>query len=178
MTENSAEGSPENASEGAPAGSVGNLYEKMKALEDLLEKLKSVGAPEGDSYRKIHERANRAARTYATPSLAIEICDNMFADAVQTALDQGLNEEMAKMRGKLAYCAVMPKLTGATNVRDFIACVTYAMSLEILGGSEGTRLLYAAQVAHTALTKRPKKRNKSSHTSTKPPETNPTQSTN
>ena len=68
--------------------------------------------------------------------------------------------------GRIAYCAAMPKLSGATNIRDFIACVTYAMALDILPGNEGTRLLYAAQVAHMALTKRPKKRNKSSHTST------------
>jgi hypothetical protein len=41
-----------------------------------------------------------------------------------------------------------------------------AMALEIIPSAEGTRLLYAAQVAHMALTKRPKKRGQSSHTNT------------
>ena len=64
---------------------------------------------------------NRIVGTYPTPNLAIEICDNMFAEAVQKALDDGNDEVKARVKGRLAYCAVMPKLTGATNIRDFIA---------------------------------------------------------
>ena len=86
--------------------------------------------------------------------------------ATEQTLRKGKSAQLARHMGRIAYCAAMPKLYGATNIRDFIACVTYAMALDIVPGNEGTRLLYAAQVAHMAITKRPHKRGNSSHAST------------
>jgi hypothetical protein len=45
----------------------------------------------------------------------------------------------------------MPPLSGHENIRDFIACVAQGILIEAISGSDGARLLYAAQVAHTAL---------------------------
>jgi hypothetical protein len=41
----------------------------------------------------------------------------------------------------------MPPLSGADNIRDFVACVAHGLLLGVLSDSECTRLLYAAQVA-------------------------------
>lgn len=140
--------------------------ESRMAIYDLLKKVEEAGAVKHEPPGKVHKRLAQYAGIYPVPNLAVEACDRVFAHMTQEAIDQGKPHEAAMRIGKVGYCAAMPKLSGATNIRDFIACVTYAMALEIIPGSEGTRLLYAAQVAHMALTKRPKKRNKSSHTRT------------
>ena len=136
------------------------------SVEDLLKQFEEAGIPKAESPARAHKRLSRYAGIYPVPNLAVDVCDRMFANATEKALKEGKSEKLARQMGRIAYCGAMPKLSGATNIRDFIACVTYAMALDILPGKEGTQLLYAAQVAHTALTKRPKKRNKSSHTST------------
>ena len=63
---------------------------------------------------------------------------------------KGASDDDARARGRLAYRLAMPPLTGSRNVRDFIACTTHGMLFGVLDGDETTRLLYAAQVAHSA----------------------------
>ncbi|HVZ84231.1 MAG TPA: hypothetical protein VG893_11200 [Terracidiphilus sp.] len=53
----------------------------------------------------------------------------------------------AKTAAVAAYLAALPPLNGAENIREFIACVSHGMALEIINGRDGTRLLYAAQIA-------------------------------
>ena len=139
------------------------------SVEDLLKQCEEAGIPKAESSARAHKRLSRYTGIYPVPNFAVDVCDRMFAHATEQAIKDGKSEQLARQMGRIAYCGAMPKLSGATNIRDFIACVTYAMALDILPGKEGTQLLYAAQVAHTALTKRPKKRNKSSHTSTAAP---------
>jgi hypothetical protein len=43
----------------------------------------------------------------------------------------------------------MPVLAGYENVRNFIACVAHGMLIGVFDESDGTKLLYAAQVALT-----------------------------
>jgi len=141
----------------------------LAALQPLLDALRqvdydSLSKPEPAS--RVIAKVARHAGVYPAPNLPVSICEASFADAMGPALQEGKSEAVVRMIGKLAYCNAMPKLSGAGNIRDFIACVTHGMLLGIIPGSEATRLLYAAQVAHTALTKRPHKRGKSSHTST------------
>jgi hypothetical protein len=50
-----------------------------------------------------------------------------------------------------AYCKAMPPLAGYHNIRDFIACVAQGIMLGAISESQSTRLLYAVQVAQTAL---------------------------
>jgi hypothetical protein len=63
----------------------------------------------------------------------------------------------------MAYCTAMPRLADSESIREFIACVVHGMGIGAIPSAEGTRLLYGAQVAHSALPspKRRKKRNKS-----------------
>jgi hypothetical protein len=153
-----------------------NLNKAMEPLREILREMDEAGMPKAESPAKVISRLSRKAGIYPVRNVAVEICDQMFAEAAKQALSESKSERAVRLSGKLAFCAAMPKLSGASNIRDFIACVTYAMSLEIIPGNEATRLLYAAQVAHTALTKRPKKRNKSSHTNTATATTTPEKS--
>ena len=52
---------------------------------------------------------------------------------------------------QLAYALSIPPLTGADSIGDFIACVTHGMLPGAIPGSDATRLLYAAQIAHSAV---------------------------
>ena len=148
------------------------LDQAVEPLRIVLRQLEEAGAPIPESPAKVISRLSRYTGAYPVRNLPVEVCDKMFAEAVEKALKEEKSPTLAKQAGKLAYCAALPKLSGAGYIRDFIACVTHGMALEIIPSAEGTRLLYAAQVAHMALTKRPKKRGQSSHTSTSA--TNPT----
>jgi hypothetical protein len=143
-----------------------DLDQAIQSGVTILRELLEAGIPTPESPTKVASRLFRHAGVYPLPNFVVDQCDQKFAEAVEQALKEGKSDKVAKHLGRIAYCAALPRLSGATNIRDFIACVTYAMAVDILPGNEGTRLLYAAQVAHVALTKRPKKRNKSSHTST------------
>ncbi len=63
---------------------------------------------------------------------------------------KGASDLSARAKACQAYRLAMPPLTGCRNIRNFIACTTHGMLLGALDGNEATRLLYAAQVAHTA----------------------------
>jgi hypothetical protein len=138
----------------------------LQPILDVLQQIDDSGLPAPQSPGRALERVARFGGVYPVPNLAVSICEKCFVDATARAMQEGKPEHIVRLAGKLAYCTAMPKLSGAGNIRDFIACVSYAMLLGIIPGSEGTRHLYGAQVAHSALTKRPKKRGKSSHTNT------------
>lgn len=59
-----------------------------------------------------------------------------------------------------AYRQSMPPLSGADNIRDFIACVTYGMIIGTINPYEASRFLYAAQVAGNLARRRPQKKPK------------------
>jgi hypothetical protein len=68
-----------------------------------------------------------------------------FAEGGDESEDECQNR--AAVAAQRAYCQAMPSLSGAENIRNFIACVANGMLLEVFTGAESTRLLYAAQVA-------------------------------
>jgi hypothetical protein len=96
-------------------------------------------------------KASPDTDTKSRPSL-----EHAIGDAVRTA--------------RTAYCAYLPKLSSRDEVSEFIACIAFGMANGIILGAEGTRLLYAAQVAHSTLPS-PKRRKKSRKTSQKQPPT-------
>lgn len=55
-----------------------------------------------------------------------------------------------------AYREAMPPLTGAENIRNFIACVGHGLLLHVITEKESAKLLYAAQTASIAEAKRHK----------------------
>ena len=62
----------------------------------------------------------------------------------------------APERAGEAYRAAMPPLSSRENCLDFIACVAHGMLLGAIHEKNGTKLLYAAQVALTAAGAPPK----------------------
>jgi len=59
------------------------------------------------------------------------------------------NRNKASHNAAEAYRRAMPTLSGPQSIGDFIACVAHGMLVEAISGSDGTKLLYAAQVAST-----------------------------
>jgi hypothetical protein len=60
--------------------------------------------------------------------------------------------------GKNAYRLAMPRAETVTDVQGFIACVMHGMNLGVFDRYEPNQLLYAAQVALTALKHKPVKK--------------------
>ena len=85
---------------------------------------------------------------YENPAVAR--CARAWMLAYSEVRLKGDPETSARSRAGIAYRMSMPPLTGSRNVRDFIACTTHGMLFGVLDGDETTRLLYAAQVAHSA----------------------------
>jgi hypothetical protein len=134
------------------------LIEARETINGLLKQFKEAAGIKPKSIGQSHQQLARYAGVYPTPLLAVEICDRKFTQATEDAIAQGQSNELVMRLGKIAFCAALPKLTGATNIRDFIACVTYAMSLDIIPSREGTKLLYAAQVAYGAIKRKRSKK--------------------
>jgi hypothetical protein len=137
-----------------------NLDEVVQSGYDIAHQMEKAGIPTAESTVKAAARLFRRSGIYPMTNLAVCVCDAAFAQEGEKALKDGKSPEMAKHFGKVAYCAALPKLTGARDIRDFVACVTHGIAMEILPGNDGTRLLYAAQVAVQAQKKRPLKRGK------------------
>jgi hypothetical protein len=87
----------------------------------------------------------------ASANHAVARCTQAYADAMQSAIDRRRHQYDAGKEAGNAYRQAMPPLSGHENIRDFIACVAQGMLIEVISGSDGARLLYAAQVAHSAL---------------------------
>ena len=72
----------------------------------------------------------------------------------------------------------MPPLEGAQNIRYFIDCIAHAMLIEAIPTSDGTRLLYAAQVGWSTMDTRshhvtPRKRDRAPASHSNPDQTAP-----
>ncbi len=55
-----------------------------------------------------------------------------------------------------SYCDAMPPLLDYESIRDFIACAAHGMLIGAIQHTDGTRLLYAAQVALATLHRQPR----------------------
>ena len=90
---------------------------------------------------------------FPSPDLANPVllrCCKAWIRAHESALARGVNPVSAILRGNEAYRNSMPPLSGADNIRDYIACVAHGMVVRTILPEIGTRLLYAAQVALSA----------------------------
>ena len=86
----------------------------------------------------------------AAANPAIARCIQAYTDALQAYLRKNDNSFIAERIAKAAFRSAMPPLTGSRNIRDYVACVAHAIAINAVDGSDGARLLYAAQVASTA----------------------------
>jgi hypothetical protein len=100
---------------------------------------------------------NSSSRT--TPTRPGEPARTPAVQRCCEARDQSLVESKAKKTDSYgtkqssaeAYCAAMPDLSGYENIRDFIACTSYGMVNGLIDIIEGSKFLYAAQVASGVL---------------------------
>jgi len=78
---------------------------------------------------------------------AVQLCIEAGRKAYEAARAENQSESKAGSAASDAYIAAIPHLSGADNIRDFIACVAYGMLKQIIFMPTATKLLYAAQVA-------------------------------
>jgi len=116
-----------------------------------LRELTSQRGSKPDAPTRLAEKVARNQGAYPLPNFAVDICMQVYELARQEVLDMGKGQDLAMKTGALAYCSVMPKLSGADSIRDFIACVAHGMAITLIDGAHGARLLYAAQVAQSSL---------------------------
>jgi len=87
---------------------------------------------------------------------AVARCLDAFERTRAQSKDSGKGMVFSTMDASRAFRKAMPPLSGADNIRDFIACTAYGMLLGAIDAPDGSRLLYAAQVARGALQPAPK----------------------
>lgn len=94
----------------------------------------------------------------AARNAAVALCYESYSRALEEAEEQGRGRAAAMLLARDVYRKAMPPLCGRENIRDFIACVAHGMLLKIIDSTEGTRLLYAAQVAQSSAERDPANR--------------------
>lgn len=82
---------------------------------------------------------------------AIARCIVAKRHALGEAVADGQSDDRAKRAGDMAYLRAMPALSDLDSIREFIACVTYALATEVIGPKESLPLLEAAKVSLVAL---------------------------
>ncbi|MGD0683095.1 MAG: hypothetical protein ABR990_13715 [Terracidiphilus sp.] len=99
---------------------------------------------------------NAAEEPIAAPdNPVVNRCMNAWNRAYKTEFEKCEDQNDAVNAAEIAYRDAMPTLSGFENIRDFIACVAHAMLIGAISGNQGTRLLYAAQVALTTVRRQP-----------------------
>ncbi len=92
--------------------------------------------------------------TYYTPALenlAVLRCWVASKVAQGTAAERDISVTQIMKVIRNGYCAALPPLVGYENVCDNIACVSFGMSLGFIEPETGSKLLYAAQIALSAI---------------------------
>jgi len=77
-------------------------------------------------------------------------------------------EEAEKAASK-AYCSALPVLFDHDGIRNFISCVSHGVLIKAIDEEVSGRLLYAAQVAITALPRQPRSAKPNQKARTPPP---------
>jgi hypothetical protein len=103
---------------------------------------------------------------------AVAQCTEAWRRAFRSVLKKKNSEELAHLEAGAAYRMAMPPLVGYENISNFIACVGFGMLMVVFVDGEGTRLLYAAQVALNAGSTRKKKTKKQPQTGPNPSDSN------
>ncbi|MGB6691688.1 MAG: hypothetical protein WBE76_27940 [Terracidiphilus sp.] len=89
---------------------------------------------------------------------AILRCCEAYAIAEQKEKKKNRSNHEASSAGAKAFRGALPPLSGYENIRDFIACVAHGMLIGAIWHDDVSQLLYAAQVATSALRCQPKAR--------------------
>lgn len=155
------------------------LRENVEFAREAIENFENLGRQKPEPLNRLVRRMAEVAGIYPVPNLAVDVCVASFTEMMQDLRkDKKQTLESLALAGRVAYCNLLPRLNDSDSIRDFIACVVHGMAINVIPSSEGTRLLYGAQVAQTALPspKRHKKRNKSTQNTAGNHPATPTQS--
>jgi hypothetical protein len=131
-----------------------DTLDNFTELYNMMTNLIGSGQVEPMSPNRLAEAVSEAIGIYPVPNLAVDRCSKMFTQAAEEAKAEGKSADIVLKTAAMSYVLGIPPLTGADSIGDFIACVTRGMLLGAIPGPDATRLLYAAQVAHTAFPKR------------------------
>jgi hypothetical protein len=86
---------------------------------------------------------------------AVARCLRAWQRAYKKAINDDEDDYYAKCAGDRAFLRCMPPLSGFDNIRDFIACVTYAVVIGVVRHKDADHLLAAAKIALATLRHRP-----------------------
>jgi hypothetical protein len=101
----------------------------------------------------VHYLSAPCAPPDSSPALenaAVAHCCEVWELTRRQALNAGNSTVVARVAAHKAFQKSLPPLTGLENIRNFIACVAHGILIGAILGSDGARLLYAAQVAKGA----------------------------
>jgi hypothetical protein len=90
-----------------------------------------------------------AETTHPNPAVARCLHEYTKTYKAQYAVEQC--SYTASGRAAAAFRQAMPLLDGPANIRDFIACVAQGVLLDAIEERQSSKLLYAAQVALSAI---------------------------
>ena len=84
---------------------------------------------------------------------AIARCCDAWRSRYQAEISKSKSKDevLSAYRADASYRAAMPPLLDHEGIRDFIACIAHGMLIDTIQHQDGTRLLYAAQVALSSL---------------------------
>jgi Na+/glutamate symporter len=82
---------------------------------------------------------------------AVARCLNEWERVYKAEKAKRKDDYDATEEAEKAYRDAMPPLSGYENIRDFIACVAHAMIVGAIADNQASKLLYAAQVALSAV---------------------------
>jgi hypothetical protein len=81
---------------------------------------------------------------------AIVRCLDAWNSTYKALRDKSEWETTSIQGANKAFRCAMPTLDTPENIRDFVACVAYAMLFGAIEPANGSKFLYAAQVAYGA----------------------------
>jgi hypothetical protein len=101
---------------------------------------------------KVGDRTNPV---FANPAVAR--CAEAWKRVYDEEIRHGTHHVVAEFEAHKVFKYNLPPLTSHRNITDYIACVAYGIAIGAMLQHDGTKLLYAAQVALVALRSQAKK---------------------
>jgi hypothetical protein len=86
---------------------------------------------------------------------AIARCQDAWNSTYKALRDKNEWEATSMNGANKAFRCALPALDTPENIRDFVACVAYAMLSGAIEPADGSKFLYAAQVAYGAVKHQP-----------------------
>jgi len=86
---------------------------------------------------------------------AIARCQDAWNTTYKAMRDKNEWDATSVRGANKAFCCAMPALDTPENIRDFVACVAHAMLMGTIEPKDGSKFLYAAQVAYGAVKHQP-----------------------